>query len=134
MVPHSSSIPSRWKARVIESTNVTTWCRKRILVTNRRNNRNRQRNFKMRRFLLLTSIFAVQLLTLAAAPPAKIATPAPKIAVPVNKAKQLSLVRVNVTGQPYDYFKPWQKKAPFSKRGLGAVLTQGRVLVTADLV
>jgi S1-C subfamily serine protease len=88
----------------------------------------------MRRFLLLTSIFAVQLLTLAAAPPAKIATPAPKIAVPVNKAKQLSLVRVNVTGQPYDYFKPWQKKAPFSKRGLGAVLPQGRVLVTADLV
>src|SRR3982751_6723442 len=52
----------------------------------------------------------------------------------VAKQKQLSLVRVNVTGQPYDYFKPWQKKAPFSKRGLGAVLPQGRVLVTADLV
>ncbi len=51
-----------------------------------------------------------------------------------GKAKELSLVRVNVTGQPYDYFRPWQKKAPFSKRGLGAVLSQGRVLVTADLV
>ncbi len=48
--------------------------------------------------------------------------------------KQLSLVRVNVTGQQYDYTRPWQKKAPFSKRALGAVLPKGRVLVTADLV
>ncbi|HEY6071780.1 MAG TPA: PDZ domain-containing protein, partial [Chthoniobacterales bacterium] len=39
-----------------------------------------------------------------------------------------------VTGQPYDYFRPWQKKAPVSKRALGAVLSKGRVLVTADLV
>jgi len=50
------------------------------------------------------------------------------------KQKTLSLVRVNVTGQPYDYFRPWQKKAPQSKRALGAVLSKGRVLVTADLV
>ncbi len=50
------------------------------------------------------------------------------------KPKELSLVRVNVTGQAYDFFRPWQKKAPFSKRALGAVLAQGRVLVTADLV
>jgi len=55
-------------------------------------------------------------------------------AIPGGKPKQLSLVRVNVTGQPYDYFRPWQKKASFSKRGLGAVLPEGRVLVTADLV
>jgi hypothetical protein len=54
--------------------------------------------------------------------------------IPGGKPRQLSLVRVNVTGQPYDYFRPWQKKAPFSKRGLGAVLPAGRVLVTADLV
>src|SRR5213594_2228838 len=52
----------------------------------------------------------------------------------LNKQKQLALVRVNVTGQSYDYFRPWQKKAPFSKRALGAVLSKGRVLVTADLV
>jgi S1-C subfamily serine protease len=50
------------------------------------------------------------------------------------QAKEVSLVRVNVTGQPFDYFRPWQKKAPFSKRALGAVLPRGRVLVTADLV
>jgi S1-C subfamily serine protease len=48
--------------------------------------------------------------------------------------KEVSLVRVNVTGQPYDYFRPWQKKASFSKRALGAVLPNQRVLVTADLV
>ncbi|MDQ6622856.1 MAG: PDZ domain-containing protein [Verrucomicrobiota bacterium] len=55
-------------------------------------------------------------------------------AVPAVKPKELSLVRVNVTGQPYDYQRPWQKKAPFSKRALGTVLSKGRVLVTADLV
>lgn len=48
--------------------------------------------------------------------------------------REISLVRVNVTGQAFDYFRPWQKRAPFSKRALGAVLSQGRVLVTADLV
>src|SRR5438309_9382187 len=58
--------------------------------------------------------------------------PAPP--APMNTQKQLALVRVNVTGQTYDYFRPWQKKAPFSKRALGAVLSKGRVLVTADLV
>jgi S1-C subfamily serine protease len=47
---------------------------------------------------------------------------------------KLALVRVNVTGQAYDYFRPWQKRAPFTKRALGAVLPRGRVLVTADLV
>ena len=58
----------------------------------------------------------------------------PALPAAADKPKVLSLVRVNVTGQPYDYFRPWQKKAPFSKRALGAVLAKGRVLVTADLV
>ncbi|MFL6537538.1 MAG: PDZ domain-containing protein [Chthoniobacterales bacterium] len=52
----------------------------------------------------------------------------------IIKPKELSLVRVNVTGQAYDYIRPWQKKAPFSKRALGAVLPHGRILVTADLI
>src|SRR5436853_5100437 len=56
------------------------------------------------------------------------------VPAPAGKQKQLALVRVNVTGQSYDYFRPWQKKAPISKRALGAVLSKGRVLVTADLV
>src|ERR1022692_1602912 len=42
-----------------------------------------------------------------------------------TKSKVLSLVRVNVTGQAYDYFRPWQKRAPFSKRALGAVRSEG---------
>src|SRR3954462_15114767 len=58
----------------------------------------------------------------------------PAIPTTASNPKQVALVRVNVTGQGYDYFRPWQKKAPFSKRALGAVLPKGRVLVTADLV
>src|SRR2546423_14926868 len=58
----------------------------------------------------------------------------PAVLSVLSKQKQLALVCVNVTGQSYDYFRPWQKKAPFSKRALGAVLSKGRVLVTADLV
>jgi S1-C subfamily serine protease len=58
----------------------------------------------------------------------------PAAAESAVQAKEVSLVRVNVTGQPFDYFRPWQKKAPFSKRALGAVLPHDRVLVTADLV
>ncbi len=55
-------------------------------------------------------------------------------AAPAVKPKELSLVRVNVTGQAYDYTRPWQKRPPLSKRALGAVLPKNRVLVTADLV
>src|SRR5206468_13070455 len=58
----------------------------------------------------------------------------PAIPTTAARPKQVALVRVNVTRQGYDYFRPWQKKAPFSKRALGAVLPNGRVLVTADLV
>jgi S1-C subfamily serine protease len=58
----------------------------------------------------------------------------PAVPAAMSTQKQLALVRVNVTGQSYDYFRPWQKKAPFSKRALGAVLSKGRVLVTADLI
>src|ERR1044071_462669 len=58
----------------------------------------------------------------------------PTIPTTASRPKEVALVRVNVTGQGYDYFRPWQKKAPFSKRALGAVLPKGRVLVTADLV
>jgi len=83
----------------------------------------------MRRNLFTT--FAVILLTVSVA----IAKKEPALpAAKEGKQKPLSLVRVNVTGQPYDYFRPWQKKAPLSKRALGAVLSKGRVLVTADLV
>lgn len=85
----------------------------------------------MRRILALVAFVALAVPGFAAP---KKEPSLPRGAAPGGKGKQLSLVRVNVTGQPYDYSRPWQKKAAFSKRGLGAVLSQGRVLVTADLV
>src|SRR5256714_13410381 len=81
------------------------------------------------RTLILTVVFALAVTATAAVK--QTTSPPPNKDV---KQKPLSLVRVNVTGQPYDYFRPWQKKAPVSKRALGAVLTKGRILVTADLV
>ncbi len=83
--------------------------------------------------LSLTALVLGVLATSGFAQKAKVA-PVVVSTVPAVKPKELSLVRVNVTGQPYDYVRPWQKKAPFSKRALGAVLSKGRVLVTADLV
>ena len=48
--------------------------------------------------------------------------------------KKPSVVRVNVTNQVWDFIRPWSKRAPFTRRALGAVLTGNRVLVTAELV
>jgi S1-C subfamily serine protease len=44
------------------------------------------------------------------------------------------LLRVNSTSQFYDFFRPWIKKPPFSRRGIGALIDGGRILVTADLI
>ncbi len=48
--------------------------------------------------------------------------------------KALSVVRVNVTNQPWDFGRPWGKRPPFSRRAIGAVLPGERVLVTAELI
>src|SRR3954452_13306794 len=80
------------------------------------------------------SLFRLVLLSFALCLTSLAQVPKPAASVSAVKPKELSLVRVNVTGQPYDYQRPWQKKAPFSKRALGTVLAKGRVLVTADLV
>src|SRR6188474_3054070 len=85
-------------------------------------------NTKMRKQSLIT--FGIVLIAISGA----LAKKEPVIPTTATKPKQVALVRVNVTGQGHDYFRPWQKKAPFSKRALGAVLPKGRVLVTADLV
>src|SRR5919201_1462034 len=87
-----------------------------------------RRRFNMPRIFLIA--LSTMLLAVSASAAKKEPTPGAKQA----KQTPLSLVRVNVTGQPYDYFRPWQKKAPFSKRALGAVLSKDRVLVTADFV
>ena len=86
------------------------------------------------RTLLVFFITALATSTMVAAKKPAAVQKLPPSIQGVVQAKEVSLVRVNVTGQPFDYFRPWQKKAPFSKRALGAVLPHDRVLVTADLV
>ena len=49
-------------------------------------------------------------------------------------ADKLSVIRVNVTTQSWDFHRPWGKRQPFTRRAIGAVLPGGRVLVTAELV
>src|SRR5256885_6286292 len=82
----------------------------------------------MQRHAFIT--FSVMLVAVSGA----LARKEPAIPTTAARPKQVALVRVNVTGQGYEYFRPWQKKAPCAKRALGAVLPKGRVLVTADLV
>ncbi|MEI6351864.1 MAG: PDZ domain-containing protein [Verrucomicrobiota bacterium] len=54
-------------------------------------------------------------------------------AVDAVREQPLSVVRVNTTNQPYDFFRPWSKKAPYQRRAVGAVLPGKRVLVTAEM-
>jgi len=48
--------------------------------------------------------------------------------------KPSSVVRVNVTLQPYDFLRPWSKRPPFQRRAVGAVLPGSCVLTTAEQV
>jgi S1-C subfamily serine protease len=45
-----------------------------------------------------------------------------------------NVVKVTVTAQSYDFARPWSKRAPVTRRGIGAVIEGGRVLVTAECV
>ncbi|MGC1482038.1 MAG: PDZ domain-containing protein, partial [Chthoniobacterales bacterium] len=65
-----------------------------------------------------------------APPPA----PVPSTATTANNLSADSFVRVNATNQRYNFVRPWTKRPPFSRRGIGAVISDGRVLVTAELV
>ncbi len=74
-------------------------------------------------------IFLFAALAAQAAAPRPVESPTP--AIP-DIAR--SLVRVNATGQSYDFFRPWMKEAPYFRKGIGVVIADGRVLVTAELV
>lgn len=63
--------------------------------------------------------------------PAQAGAAAPVAVKPEDK---LSVIRVNVTNQPWDFLRPWGKRSPYSRRAVGAVLAGKRVLVTAELV
>jgi S1-C subfamily serine protease len=96
------------------------------------------------RFLLFCQISVFFTLSAVAAenpPSTPPATPAPEARPSVapkeavaTELKGGSVLRVNSTNQSYDFFRPWSKKAPFNRRGLGAVIDGGEVLVTAELV
>lgn len=64
-------------------------------------------------------------------PPAT-ASPSPT-AAPVA-AQRPPVVRVNVTQQSYSFTQPWRKNQTAQRQGLGVVLPDGRILVTAGLV
>lgn len=51
-----------------------------------------------------------------------------------RKVAESSILRVNSTNQAYDFFQPWLKKTPVSRRGVGVLVQGGCVLVTAELV
>ena len=58
----------------------------------------------------------------------------PVQAADAKPAKKLSVIRVNVTNQPWDFLRPWGKRPPYSRRAIGAVLPGGKVMVTAEMV
>ena len=45
-----------------------------------------------------------------------------------------SVVRVNSTNQAWNFDRPWMKRPPSSRRGIGIVIEGGRVLVTAEMI
>jgi S1-C subfamily serine protease len=61
-----------------------------------------------------------------------IAAPVMDGAQPINNTS--SLLKVNVTYQGYNLQIPWQKETSSGRRGLGVVLPNNRVLVTAQMV
>lgn len=87
----------------------------------------------MRRFpLTIVALLALAPALHAAAtrPNEPVATPAPA----TSEVTAASLIRVNSTNQSYDFFRPWSKKAPSFRKGLGVVVEKNRILVTAELV
>lgn len=83
-----------------------------------------------RQLALLSSLFLVLCLPVMAADPAQPQSPTAKTVA----ASTSSILRVNSTNQSYDFFRPWTKKAPYSRRGLGTLIEGGRILVTAELI
>lgn len=63
------------------------------------------------------------------------ASPAATLAAPVELpvVQNSSLVKVNATSQAFSLHMPWQKESPSGRRGLGVVLSNNRVLVTAQM-
>ena len=74
------------------------------------------------------------MVTLVASNPEPVTSRATPKDQPVPESRKDSVVRVNSTNQEYDFFRPWSKKAPINRRGLGVVIDGGRILTTAQLI
>ena len=62
-------------------------------------------------------------------------TPTPRTESPRPSAgEQPPVVRVNVAAQSPNFMQPWRKNPRTIRQGLGVVLMDGRILVTAELV
>lgn len=82
---------------------------------------------------LSTAVALVLSATLAVADDKALTAATAPNSAPVLAAPR-SVIRVNVTGQSYDFLRPWAKRAPFQRRAVCPVLPGHRVLVTAELV
>ncbi len=60
-------------------------------------------------------------------------TPAPT-ATTATDLEAASFVRVNSTNQRFNFTRPWTKRSAFTRRGIGVVLPENRILVSAELV
>ncbi len=68
-----------------------------------------------------------------APPPSATPSPTPEPAEPAA-LRQPPVVRVNVAAQSPNFLQPWRKNPRTIRQGLGVVLADGRILVTAELV
>ncbi len=73
----------------------------------------------------MKKFFTLLLVSLAAAP---------LQAADTKPTPATSIIRVNVTSTPYNFSLPWQKRQANNRRGLGALLKDQHILVTAELV
>lgn len=70
--------------------------------------------------------------TTQTAPPAPIPVDTPNL--DVEQDENVPALRVNSTNQSYNFLRPWDKGTPFTRRGLGIVVSGGSLLVTGELV
>ena len=49
-------------------------------------------------------------------------------------APNLSIIRVNVTTQGYNFHRPWQMRTPATKTAIGVIIRDRRVLVTSEFL
>ncbi len=93
----------------------------------------------------MKSLFHVSLLTILVTAPLPLvgqdelaaattkAAPAP-VTPPAEANFGNSIIRVNVTAQGYNLYQPWEKGPVGTRRGLGVIMADQKVLVTAQLV